>query len=140
LGNTVRRILRIIKGKKLKRPKKDEKRVMYFWTSENITSENTKYLKSLPKQRALTLGNIRIGVFHGTLDDLDEELFPDAPESRFSELAKNSPYRIHIMGHSHAQSYKSVDGIHFIKPGSVGRIFNGDPNTAIWKFVPHFAK
>ena len=103
---------------------------MYFWTSENLTSENIKYLKSLPKQRALTLGNIRIGVFHWTLDDPDEELFPDAPESRFSELAKNSPYRIHIMGHSHAPFYKSVDGIHFINPGSVGRMFDGDPRAS----------
>ncbi len=130
LGNTDKRVLRIIKGKKFKRPKKDEKRVMYFQTSENLTSDNIKYLKSLPKQRALTLGDIRIGVFHGTLDDPDEELFPDTSESRFSELAKNSPYRIHIMGHSHAPFYKIIDGVHFINPGSVGRMFDGDPRAS----------
>ena len=130
LGNTDRRILRILKGKKLKKPKKEEKRVMYFWTSEKLLPENIKYLKSLPKQTDFSLGPIRIGVFHGTLDDADEELFPDAPEGRLNELAKDSPYQIHIMGHSHVPYYKIVDGVHFINPGSVGRMFDGDPRAS----------
>jgi putative phosphoesterase len=130
LGNTDRRILRILKGKKLKRPRKEEKRVMYFWTSENLLPENIKYLKSLPKQTDFSLGAIRIGLFHGTRDDADEELFPDAPEDRFHKLAKNSPYKIHIMGHSHVPYHKVVDGVHFINPGSVGRMFDGDPRAS----------
>ena len=130
LGNTDRRILRILKGKKLKKPKKEEKRVMYFWTSAKLVPENIKYLKSLPKQTDFSLGPIRIGVFHGTLDDADEELFPDASEGRFHQLAKNSPYQIHIMGHSHVPYYKIVDGVHFINPGSVGRMFDGDPRAS----------
>ena len=130
LGNTDRRILRILKGKKFKKPKKEEKRVMYFWTSEKLVPENIKYLKSLPKQTEFSLGPIRIGVFHGTLDDPDEELFPDASEGRFHKLAKDSPYQIHIMGHSHVPYYKIVDGVHFINPGSAGRMFDGDPRAS----------
>jgi putative phosphoesterase len=130
LGNTDRRILRILKGKKLKKPKKKEKRDMYFWTSDNLLPENITYLKSLPKQTDFTAGHMRIGVFHGTRDDPDEELFPSAPESRFHELAKNSPYQIHIMGHSHVPYYKIVDGVHFINTGSVGRMFDGDPRAS----------
>jgi len=34
------------------------------------------------------------------------------------------------MGHSHTPYYKIVDGIHFINPGSVGRMFDGDPRAA----------
>ncbi|MHC4792433.1 MAG: metallophosphoesterase family protein [Planctomycetota bacterium] len=130
LGNTDRRILRILKGKKLKKPKKKEKQVMYYWTAENLLSENAIYLKSLPPKTDLTIGPIRIGVFHGTRDDPDEELFPDAPESRFHELAKDSPYHVQIMGHSHAPYYKIVDGIHFINTGSVGRMFDGDTRAS----------
>ncbi len=104
LGNTDRKILRILKGKKLKKPQKKEKRVMYFWTAETLFPENIAYLKSLPKQTDLTVGKIRIGLFHGTLDDPDEELFPSAPESRFHQLAKDSPYQVQIMGHSHVQT------------------------------------
>jgi putative phosphoesterase len=130
LGNTDRRILRILKGKKLKKPKKEEKRVMYFWTSAKLLPENITYLKSLPKQTDFSLGPVRIGVFHGTLDDADEELFPDDSEGRLNELAKDSPYQIHIMGHSHVPYYKIVDGVHFINPGSVGRMFDGDPRAS----------
>ena len=76
------------------------------------------------------MGHIRIGVFHGTFDDPDEELYPSAPERRFHELAKDSPYQIQIMGHSHVPFYKVVDGVHFINTGSVGRMFDGDPRTS----------
>jgi predicted phosphodiesterase len=74
LGNTDRKILRILNGKKLKKPKKEEKRVMYFWTSENLHSENITYLKSLPEQTDFTIGGFRIGIFHGTLEDPDKPL------------------------------------------------------------------
>ena len=130
LGNTDRRVLRILRGKKLRRPKKEEKRLMYFWTSKMLFPENIEYLKSLPKETNFSLGPIQIGVFHGTLNDVDEALFPDAPEGRFIELAKDSPYQIHIMGHSHVPYYKVVDGVHFINPGSVGRMFDGDPRAS----------
>jgi putative phosphoesterase len=122
--------LRILNGKKLKKPKKEEKRVMYFWTSENLHPANVTYLKSLPAQTDFTAGGLRIGIFHGTLEDPDEELFPSAPESRFRQLAKNSPYQVQIMGHSHIPYYKIVDGVHFINPGSAGRMFDGDPRTS----------
>lgn len=130
LGNTDRRILGILKGKKLKRPKKEEKRVMYFWTSGNLLPENVQYLKSLPRQTDFIIGNVRIGVFHGTSDDEDETLFPSTAESRFRELANGSPFRVHILGHSHTPYHKIIDGVHFINPGSVGRMFDGDPRTA----------
>jgi putative phosphoesterase len=130
LGNTDRRVLRILKGKKLKRPKKDEKRVMYYWTSENLQPENIVYLKSLPKQTDLTVGHFRVGIFHGTSADPDEELYPSAPEGRFHDLAQDSPYQIQIMGHSHVPFYRVVDGVHFINTGSVGRMFDGDPRAS----------
>jgi len=130
LGNTDKRILGILKGKKLERPKKEEKRIMYFWTSENVYPKNVKHLKSLPEQTDLKIGNICIGIFHGTLDDSDETLFPTRSENRFRELAKNPNYQIHIMGHSHVPYYKFVDGVHFINPGSVGRMYDGDPRTS----------
>jgi putative phosphoesterase len=130
LGNTDKRILKILKGKKLKKPKKKEKQVMYFWTCENLSIENIAYLKSLPKKSEFTIDGLRIGVFHGCLDDPNSQLFPFTPDSRFIQLAKNAPYRIQIMGHSHVPFHKVVAGVHFINPGSVGRMFDGDSRSS----------
>ncbi|MBC8443873.1 MAG: metallophosphoesterase family protein [Deltaproteobacteria bacterium] len=133
LGNTDKRILRILKGKKLKKPKKDEKRLMYFWTSENLSAENIRFLHALPKKAELRMNRVRIGIFHGSFFKANEALMPDTPKSRFKELARSSPYQVHIMGHSHIPFYKCINGIHFINPGSVGRMFDGDPRTSFAK-------
>lgn len=130
LGNTDLAVLRILKGKRLKKPKKPEKRLMYFWTAENLLPENSSYLESLPKQTDFTVNDIRIGVFHGTVEDPDEQLFPSSPESRFIDLARCSSYKVHLMGNSHVPYYKIVNGVHFINPGSVGRMFDGDPRAS----------
>lgn len=130
LGNTDKRILRILKGKRLKKPKKKEKRQMYFWTARHLSTENIRFLQALPKKTKLTVDGARIGIFHGTFFKAHETLMPDTPKSRFKELARSSPYQIHIMGHSHIPFYKRINGIHFINPGSVGRMFDGDPRTS----------
>ncbi len=130
LGNTDDRVLEILAGKELEKPRKEEKRVMYFWTCENLHAENVRYLKSLPKRQDFTVDDVRIGLFHGTADDEEELLFPRAPERRFRDLAKGSPYRVHIMGHSHVPYHRCIDGVHFVNPGSVGRMFDGDPRAS----------
>jgi putative phosphoesterase len=138
LGNTDKRVLNILNKKKLKKPKKKEKRVMYFWTSDNLSDENIAYLKSLAPKSTFTLDGIRIGVFHGSADDPNAKLFPSTPDSRLIELAQSYPYDIHIVGHSHVPFHRVVAGVHFINPGSVGRMFDGDPRAsfAILKIMP----
>jgi putative phosphoesterase len=129
-GNTDKRVLEILTGKELKKPKKDEKRIMYFWTCENLLPENVRYLTSLPDQLGFTAERVRIGLFHGDFDDMEESLQPDSPESRFRELAATFPYHVHVMGHTHVPFHRIVDGVHFLNPGSAGRPFDGDPRAS----------
>jgi putative phosphoesterase len=130
VGNTDNRVLRILAGEPLERPRREEKRVMYYWTCENLLPGNAQYLQSLPGQRDFTVDGIRIGVSHGTSDDEEETLSLDVPESRFRELARKSLCQVQIMGHSHAPFHKVVDGVHFLNPGSAGRMFDGDPRAS----------
>ncbi len=129
-GNMEERVLRILKGKKLIKPQNKDKRVMYFWTAKKLSSENIDYLRSLHEQMDIIIENVRIGVFHGTFDKADEDLVPLPMENRFSELAKKSDHQIHIMGHSHMPFHKIVNGVHFINPGSAGRMFDGNPQVS----------
>lgn len=130
VGNTDKRVLEILTGKDLKKPKKEEKRIMYFWTCENLLPENVRYLKSLPEQQGFTAGGLRIGLFHGDFEDMGESLWPDSPESRFRALAAKFSYQVHVMGHTHVPFHRIVDGVHFINPGSAGRPFDGDPRSS----------
>ena len=139
-GNTDRRVLGILAGGKLGKPRREEKRVMYYWTCENLLPGNARYLQSLPGQRDFTIDGIRIGVSHGTSDDEEETLSLDVPESRFRELARKSLCQVQIMGHSHAPFHKVVDGVHFLNPGSAGRMFDGDPRASFAILSVHAGK
>ena len=140
VGNTDNRVLRILAGRPLDRPRREEKRVMYYWTCETLLPGNARYLQSLPGQRDFTIDGIRIGVSHGTSDDEEETLSLDVPESRFRELARKSLCQVQIMGHSHAPFHKVVDGVHFLNPGSAGRMFDGDPRASFAILSVHAGK
>ncbi|HBI16169.1 MAG TPA: metallophosphoesterase [Desulfobulbaceae bacterium] len=130
LGNTDRKVLKLLRGKSLDKPKKTEKRIMYTWTAEQLTPENRLYLASFTTRKLLAIEGWRLGLFHGSPDDDDEFLFPDTPEERFRELVAKSGSDIVIIGHSHTPFHKKIGKVHFINPGSVGRMFDGNPDTS----------
>ncbi len=127
LGNTDRKILKLAKGKSFKKPGKPDKRIMYTSTFDVLTDSSLDYLQSLPKKKIIQAGDMKVGLFHGSPADPDEFLFPDTPEERFKVLAKKAKQEIICIGHSHTPFYKLVQGVHFINPGSVGRMFDGNP-------------
>jgi putative phosphoesterase len=130
LGNTDRKVLKLLRGKSFVKPKMAEKRIMYTWTAEELTPENRLYLASIPTRRMLDIEGWRAGLFHGSPDDDDEFLFPETPEARFRELVPASGCDIVIIGHSHTPFHKKIGKVHFINPGSVGRMFDGTPETS----------
>ena len=138
LGNTDIKVLRLLKGKKLKKPRKPDKRIMYTWTERCLTRKNKEYLKSTQKRIQLELEGHRIGIFHGSPADDNEHLFTDTAPERFQLLTRHTDCDIVLVGHSHTPFHKYVDKVHFINPGSVGRMFDGDPSAsyAIMKLSP----
>lgn len=130
LGNTDCRVLDILQQQPLPKPRSEEKRVMYFWSAKHLSAENTAYLSALPKQMALTVAGWRIGLFHGSPAGFEKKLFPDDPEKKFRALAEAHDHQIIITGHTHTPYWKEVAGVHFINPGSCGRMFDGDPRPS----------
>jgi len=127
LGNTDRKLIKLLKGRSFKKPRKKEKRIMYTWTSTELDARSKKYILSLKKSRQLSLDGHSIGLFHGSPADPDEFLFPDTSPARFAQLAATSPAEIIITGHSHTPYHIKRDGCHFINPGSIGRMFDSNP-------------
>jgi diadenosine tetraphosphatase ApaH/serine/threonine PP2A family protein phosphatase len=123
-------VIKLLKGKTFKKPAKPEKRVMYTRTAEMLSEQNIEFLFELKKKKILQIGKTLIGLFHGSPADHDELLFAETKEERFRELAKKTSCQVVITGHSHSPYHKYVGGVHFINPGSVGRMFDGRPEAS----------
>ncbi len=130
LGNTDRKVIKLLKGKSFKKPSKPEKRIMYTSTTEDLNRANKKYLLQLSKKKILHLRKRKVGIFHGSPEHANEFLFPTTPISRFRELAACCGCNIVITGHSHTPYHKRTASVDFINPGSTGRMFDGDPRAS----------
>ena len=126
-GNTDDKVIKLLKGKDFKKPAKADKRIMYTSTAAALTEENRRFLLGLKKKKLLRLGKTAIGLFHGSPADHDEQLFADTPDKRLRQLAADTAYQVVVVGHSHSPFHRCVEGVHFINPGSVGRMFDGNP-------------
>jgi len=131
LGNTDKKVLKLLKGKNIKKPRTPEKRIMYTWTADNLAEKSADYLQSLPKSLHIMFEKDNpAAIFHGSPAAHHEFLFHSTPDSRFLELAEKCNGKIVITGHSHTPYYKFLGDVHFINPGSVGRMFDGDPRAS----------
>lgn len=138
LGNTDKKVIKLLKGKSFKKPRKHEKRIMYTWTAKTLTSSNAKHLCSLQNSKMIevpctTTGRrekVTIGIFHGSPARDHEFLFDDTPDERFLELSSLTMASIVIVGHSHTPFHKYIGDTHFINPGSVGRMFDSIPKVS----------
>lgn len=133
LGNTDRHVITLLNGESFKKPRKAEKRIMYGWTAAELAKANRDWLIVQPAVRTISsnapsepgAGNNYLSMFHGSPADPDEFLFSSTPLCRFRELAELVSTPLATIGHSHQQFHHLVDGIHFINPGSSGRMFDG---------------
>lgn len=139
LGNTDKKVIKLLHGKSFKKPSKPDKRVMYTSTAEALTTECSEYLQSFPQKDVLPLPRLfpgddprrnSLGIFHGSPEKPHEFLFATSPVSRFRELALKYPYAIIATGHSHTPYHYHIEQTHFINPGSAGRMFDGNPEAS----------
>ncbi|GAB6192250.1 metallophosphoesterase family protein [Desulfocastanea catecholica] len=139
LGNTDKKVIKLLLGKSFKKPGKPDKRIMYTSTAKDLSTRSRRYLLSLttsyilkifPQGKSTGKHAMRLGIFHGSPADDDEFLFTDTPDTRFHELAELTNCQIVVTGHSHTPYHKTVANIHFINPGSAGRMFDDDPRAS----------
>jgi putative phosphoesterase len=130
LGNTDAKVIKLLKGKNLKKPSKPEKRIMYTHTAQILTTANRSILRGFTNQKKLEVKDKHIRLFHGSPAKHTEFLFADTPDKRFRQLARDCNADIIITGHSHTPYHKIIDTTHFINPGSIGRMFDGIPKAS----------
>jgi predicted phosphodiesterase len=122
-------------GCKYEDPKQAELAHLSFeWTKEHVSASVKRVLASLPFRIDLRpLGGHMSGpmviLVHGapTLNTL--YLTEDRPDnflSRMAEIASANAGDVLCFGHTHLPWHRTIDGIHFVNTGSVGRPKDGD--------------
>jgi predicted phosphodiesterase len=132
LGNTDKKVIKLLQGKSLNKPSNPEKKIMYTWTAEHLGNIWGTYLQSFKKRAIADLATppCRLGIFHGSPANDYEFLFNSTPDGRFLELALSAQVDIVFCGHSHDPFHKFLGGTHFVNPGSTGRMFDGSPTAS----------
>ena len=104
----------------------------FVWTKKAIGLRQKRWLADLPfetRASAAAAGHLRVAVFHASPVDLYSGLLADMPESRFVEWGSAAGAEIVILGNTPRSFHRTVDGRHFVNPGSLGRPRDGNTQT-----------
>ena len=92
------------------------------WTNAITLDEHKAYLRALPRQVSLQLGNLRVMLVHGSLRRINEYLFADRPDSSLERLLDLVDADVLVCGHTHVPYHRVVpSGRQVINAGSVGK-------------------
>ena len=121
VGNYDQKVIRFEREKnEWKKSKKLSKFNAFEWNHQHLHPQSRKYLWSLPQTLRRKIGRFDILLTHGSLESIDEPVFPDTPEERLIELGQTADADIIVMGHTHRFMNRKVGQQYFINPGSVG--------------------
>lgn len=131
IGNYDQSVLKIPKkSDDWKAKDKYEKWFSFDWSYHQLSKKSLEFLKDLPETRKETVKEWKILFTHGSPDSIDEPLNDETPQERLKELAHKAHSNIILCGHSHQPFMRFAGGSIFINPGSVGRMFDGDPRAS----------
>ncbi|MDR0372612.1 MAG: YfcE family phosphodiesterase [Nitrososphaerota archaeon] len=109
---------------------KNQKKTAFKYTKKSLSKASKNYLTLLPRELRLEAGGKRLLIVHGSPKSIDEHLYSDTPPEQMQSLAKIADADIVVVGHSHIQFQREVNGTVFVNPGSTGRPSDGNPQTA----------
>lgn len=104
--------------------------------SETISDETRAWLLALPEERELTLEGHKVILTHYAPGS-KEGLGRWTPDARLAELASRTDAQIVVCGHTHTPFARSVGGILWLNPGTLGRsYFASPPAFAVLTLIP----
>ena len=100
------------------------------WTLANTSHRSKDYMRELPFDLRLQVGDTDIHLVHGSPRKVNEYLFEDKPASLYERLAAAERDDVLAFGHTHKPWVKEYGGVLFVNCGSVGKPKDGDPRGA----------
>lgn len=101
------------------------------WTNAHTSQENKTFLRNLPAQIPLKLGELQILLAHGSPRRINEYLYADRPDASLERLLDAAQADVLVVGHTHKPYHRVLpSGRHVVNDGSVGKPKDGDPRAA----------
>jgi predicted phosphodiesterase len=119
-------------------PREEElSHISYEWTRAHVDAETKKYLGGLPFRLDIRplgghVSGPTIRLVHGNQTLNTVYVAEDRPDTFLRKMAADlgaRPGDAVCFGHTHKPWARSLDGVHFINTGSVGRPKDGDPRA-----------
>lgn len=98
----------------------------------DLSDAQIDWLQGLPVARHLVLDGLRIVVAHGTPEDIDRYVYPDADEALLTrvEAEAGGDTDLVVLGHTHHAKLWDRGGLRILNPGSVGQPRDRRPGAA----------
>jgi putative phosphoesterase len=106
--------------------------------SEAISAKTRHWLLDLSAEISVTLDTFPITLTHYSPGS-KEGIGTWTPDARLAELAETTDAKVVVCGHTHTPFVRSIGGILWVNPGSVGRDWNGQYRYAILTLEPNRA-
>jgi putative phosphoesterase len=107
--------------------------VSFLWTRAHTSDENKAWLRALPREIRLEVEGRRVLLCHGSPRSTTEYLFETRSDGYLRQFTPGGKADAHadviLFGHTHVPYHRTVDGVHFVNTGSVGRPKDGDPRA-----------
>lgn len=103
--------------------------------SEAITDETRQWLEGLPGEVALGLEGVTVLMTHYAPGS-KEGLGSWTPDARLAELAETTDAQVVVCGHTHTPFVRTVGGVLWVNPGSLGRSWDGRFRYAVLILAP----
>jgi putative phosphoesterase len=107
--------------------------ISFLWTREHTSQANNTWRRELPREIRLEIEGRSVLLCHGSPASTTEYLFENRSEGYMRRFTPGGKFdalaEIIVFGHTHVKYHRTIDGIHFINTGSVGRPKDGDPRA-----------
>ena len=106
------------------------------WTLAHTSAESKGFMRGLPFDLRLTVGEVEVHLVHGSPRKVNEYLFEDKQASLYERLAAAESARVLAFGHTHKPWVHEYGEVLFVNCGSVGKPKDGDPRGAFAVLSP----
>jgi predicted phosphodiesterase len=101
----------------------------YAFTVAEVTADRKAFLRGLPREAHLALGDRSVHLVHGSPRRINEYLLHDRDQKTYERLAASETDDVLAFGHTHESWQLSLGGVLFVNVGTVGRPKDADPRA-----------